>query len=117
MVELFGTFRFTILVSESWGGRDVAYFHGIDPVSGERVDVQPAERADVEYLRVLHLAASTMERPVEDALAAMLDAGEPLSFDAVHDRVAPIRSAVPVVEIPPPDLGAYDRLLGVGGAA
>jgi hypothetical protein len=75
------------------------------------------ERADVEYLRILHLAASTMEKPVEDALAAMLDAGDALSFDAVRDRVAPVKPVVPVLAIPPPDLAAYDRLLVAGGAA
>lgn len=74
------------------------------------------ERADVEYLRILHLAASTMERPVEDALIAILDAGDPISFDLVRDRVAPIKPTVPVIEIPSPDLAAYDRLLA-GGAA
>jgi hypothetical protein len=74
------------------------------------------ERADVEYLRILHLAASTMEKPVEDALVAMLDAGDTISFDVVRDRVAPTRPAVPVIDIPAPDLAAYDRLL-VGGAA
>jgi hypothetical protein len=74
-------------------------------------------RADVEYLRILHLAASTMEQPVEVALAAMLDAAEVISFDAVRERVAPIRPLVPRVEIPAPDLSSYDRLLGAGGAA
>jgi hypothetical protein len=75
------------------------------------------ERADVEYLRILHLAASTMEKPVEDALVALLEAGEPVSFDVVRDRVAPTRPVVPVIDIPPPDLGVYDRLLVAGGAA
>lgn len=75
------------------------------------------ERADVEYLRILHLAASTMEKPVEDILVAMLDAGEAISFDAVRDRVAPVKPVVPVIAIPPPDLTAYDRLLASGGAA
>lgn len=75
------------------------------------------ERADVEYLRILHLAASTMERPVEEALIALLDAGEAISFDVVRDRVAPARPIVPTVNIPPPDLAAYDRLLVAGGAA
>ncbi len=75
------------------------------------------ERADVEYLRILHLAASTMEHPVEDALVALLEAGEPLSFDAVRDRVAPDKPVVPMIDIPPPDLAAYDRLLTAGGAA
>jgi hypothetical protein len=75
------------------------------------------ERADVEYLRILHLAASTMERPVEDALIALIDAGDPISFDAVRERVAPSRPSVPVIEIPAPDLSAYDRLIEGGGVA
>jgi hypothetical protein len=74
------------------------------------------ERADVEYLRILHLAASTMQKPVEDALVAMLDAGEAISFDGVRDRVAPTRPVVPVINIPAPDVTAYDHLL-IGGAA
>jgi hypothetical protein len=75
------------------------------------------ERADVEYLRLLHLAASTMERPVEDVLVALLDAGEPISFDAVRGRVAPSRPVIPTITIPPPDLSVYDRLLVARGAA
>lgn len=75
------------------------------------------ERADVEYLRILHLAASTMEKPVEDALIALLDAGDAITFEAVRDRVAPAKPIVPVLSIPPPDLTTYDRLLVAGGAA
>ena len=76
-----------------------------------------SERADVEYLRILHLAASTMERSVEVALLAMLDAGESISFDAIRERVTPTKPAVPTIEIPAPDLSAYDRLIEQGGAA
>jgi hypothetical protein len=74
-------------------------------------------KGDLEYLRILHLAASTMEKPVEDALIAMLDAGETISFDVVRDRVDPARPIVPTIAIPAPDLRAYDRLLVAGGAA
>ena len=35
------------------------------------------ERADVEYVRLLHLAATTSERQVEATLRARLDAGDP----------------------------------------
>jgi len=70
------------------------------------------ERADVEYLRLLHLAASTMEGPVELAIAAVLDDGATPTFDIVRDAVCPARPHVPHVAIPPPDLAAYDRLLG-----
>ncbi len=36
------------------------------------------QRADVEYVRVLHLAASTMESQVEEALEELLGEGEKL---------------------------------------
>jgi hypothetical protein len=70
------------------------------------------ERADVEYVRVLHLAASTLEGPVERALAALLEAGAPFDYAVVRDRVAPIRPAIPALPVPrEPDLAAYDALL------
>jgi hypothetical protein len=75
------------------------------------------QRADVEYLCILHLAASTMERQVEEMLNALLDADEPISFDVVRERIAPGRPSVPVIGIPAPDLSAYDRLIDGGGAA
>lgn len=37
--------------------------------------------------------------------------GDPISFDAVRERVAPSRPSVPVIEIPVLDLSAYDRLI------
>ena len=73
------------------------------------------ERADIEYVRVLHLAASTMQCQVEEALLQLLDRGERLDYAAVKALCAPDRPAVPVIDIPAPDLAAYDRLL-VGGA-
>ena len=35
------------------------------------------ERADVEYVRILHLSATTMESTVDSALALLLEAGDP----------------------------------------
>jgi hypothetical protein len=70
------------------------------------------ERADVEYVRVLHLAASTMEAEVERALTALLAEEEPFDYAAVRDRVTPARPAVPELAIPrAPDLAIYDGLL------
>lgn len=70
------------------------------------------ERADVEYVRILHLAASMMEARVERALAHLLDEGEPFDFILVRTLVAPRDNVVPHVEIGAPDLAAYDTLLG-----
>lgn len=69
------------------------------------------ERADIEYVRVLHLAASTMEATVERALVELLEAGEPFDYLAVKDRAAPEPTSVPTVRIPAPDLSVYDGLL------
>ncbi len=38
------------------------------------------ERADVEYVRILHLAATTMESTVDSALALLLEAGDPFDY-------------------------------------
>jgi Mu transposase-like protein len=73
------------------------------------------DRADVEYVRILHLAASTMESTVEVAVALLLEHGRPFDYVAVRDLAAPERPAVPHVQIAPPDLSVYDALLA-GGA-
>jgi hypothetical protein len=70
------------------------------------------DRADVEYVRILHLAASTMESLVEAALARLLESGEPLDYAAVKALASPDPPTVPSVAIAAPDLSAYDRLLG-----
>jgi len=74
------------------------------------------ERADVEYVRILHLAASTMQADVEVALEALLAKSERPDFMAVKALAAPEKPTVPDVHIPPPDLAVYDRLLA-GGAS
>ncbi len=68
-------------------------------------------RADVEYVRVLHLAASTMQSTVERALGELLAEGAPFDYAAVKDRAAPQVTSVPQVHIPRPDLHRYDELL------
>jgi hypothetical protein len=74
------------------------------------------ERADVEYVRILHLAASTMQCRVEQVLAGFLEAGETFDYGRVEALVQPKRPKHPVVNIPAPDLSRYDRLLVMGGA-
>lgn len=73
------------------------------------------ERADVEYVRILHLAASTMQVDVEAALETLLARGHRPDFITVKALAAPEKTAVPHVHIAPPDLAIYDRLLA-GGA-
>jgi hypothetical protein len=69
------------------------------------------DRADVEYVRILHLAASTMESLVEKALADLLAADAAFDYAAVQALCAPTPSAFPFVAIGVPDLGVYDSLL------
>jgi hypothetical protein len=68
---------------------------------------------DVEYLRILHLAASTMESDVAAALALLEADGTPITIDAVKALVgsAPTTIDVPVLVAQPVDLGAYDALI------
>jgi hypothetical protein len=70
------------------------------------------ERADIEYVRILHLAASTLEVRVERALTDLLEAGEPFDYARVESAAEPAPRPVPHVAIPTPDLADYDRLLG-----
>ena len=74
-------------------------------------------QADVEYLRLLHLAASTMESPVERALVQLLEAGTCPSAAAVKAVVAPDPIVVPALAVPAVELGSYDGLLGSAGEA
>lgn len=70
------------------------------------------DRADVEYVRILHLAASTLQGPVERALVALLEAGDAFDYAAVKAIAHPEPVTVPEVHIGAPDLARYDRLLG-----
>ena len=78
------------------------------------------ERADVEYVRILHLAATTMEATVESALEAtvesaldlLLEAGEPFDYAAVRALAEPKPPQAPLLSLSgKPDLKIYDRLL------
>jgi hypothetical protein len=75
---------------------------------------QRGERADVEYVRILHLAASTMESLVESALAKLLDESRLPDYAAVKAIAQPERPAVPELQSLAPDLAVYDGLLQGG---
>lgn len=66
-------------------------------------------RAEREYVRVLHLAATLSENEVEMALLLLEEAGHLPTVDAVRDLVHPIESRQ--VEIKPVNLHPYDELL------
>ena len=72
------------------------------------------ERADVEYVRILHLAATTMEATVDSALSLLLEAGESFDYAEVQDLAEPKVPEAPVLTLSgQPDLKIYDRLLTV----
>jgi len=73
-------------------------------------------KGDLEYLRILHLAAGTIEADVEAGLGLLLAAGKSITADAVK-LLASAATAVDVPELvrEPVDLGAYDALLAEVG--
>jgi Mu transposase-like protein len=74
------------------------------------------DRADVEYVRILHLAASTYQATVERTLEVLLASTERFDYAAVKALAQPERPAIPQLAALVPDLASYDRLL-VGGAS
>jgi hypothetical protein len=73
------------------------------------------ERADVEYVRILHLAALSGERAVRATLEGVLAEGRRFDYAAVQAIVSPPTPTVPMLQLPVPDLAVYDALLW-GGA-
>jgi len=73
------------------------------------------ERADIEYVRILHLAASTLESRVEAALEVLLSQGARFDYAEVKAIAAPEQAAVPDVRIPKPNPAEYDVLLSCAG--
>jgi hypothetical protein len=77
--------------------------------------VTHGERADVEYVRLLHLAATTSERAVDATVTALLRDGQRLDYARLQTLVTPATPRLPVLHLPVPDLAHYDALLLGGG--
>ncbi|GAC1349508.1 MAG: IS21-like element ISBj11 family transposase [Ktedonobacteraceae bacterium] len=78
----------------------------------DRLRTDGAKRADRDYVRILHLAASTSEAEVETALQIVLEAGKSPTFLVVRDLVqVPTMQQIPIIQVPPLDLSAYDQLI------
>jgi hypothetical protein len=73
------------------------------------------ERADVEYVRILHLAATTMESEVDTALQLLLASEKPFDYSDVKSLVE-ITPRPGMLHIAPlvPDLQSFDNLLTGG---
>lgn len=76
----------------------------------DALETTHGERAAVEYLRILQLAALHGEARVTAALVEVMPAGR-FDYVAVQMRVAPPTPTIPTIRIPVPDLGVYDALL------
>ncbi len=90
----------------------VVFRRAYDAILGERAGI----RADLEYLRILHLAASTLEADVQAALELLLAERQPVTLDAVKTITSgATQYEVPDLEPAAVDLASYDELLaGVG---
>ena len=77
---------------------------------------QTSTALDLAYLRILHLAASTMQSDVEAALALLFEAGQPITVEAVkalvHGATARgLASTEMTLTLPAVELTTYDALL------
>jgi hypothetical protein len=86
----------------------VTFRRAYDAIVGD----EPGVRADLEYLRILHLAASTLESDVQAALELLLAEEHAVTVDAVKAITAgAAKPEVPDLEPEPVDLASYDDLL------
>jgi Integrase core domain len=78
-----------------------------------------SDQADLDYVRILHLAASDGEQAVRAVLARLLAARAAPTYEAVRAEVRGARTpeGVPFLNITAPDLAIYDRLLGTSAEA
>ena len=74
-------------------------------------DYESARLADLEYLRILELAARHSEPDVETALHELLESSEQITSVKIKEKITPRECAVPSIQVPTPDLSQYDELL------
>ena len=72
------------------------------------------KNSDLEYLRILHLAASGSEQEVGKALQHRLDEGIPITFEEIREAVSPPPSIATTIPPMVVDLDSYNELLCEG---
>jgi hypothetical protein len=78
----------------------------------DRLRSTQAKHADHDYVRILHLAATTSEAEVGTALQIVLEAGTSPTFLIVRDLVqGPPTPQFPHIQMPTLDLSSYDQLI------
>jgi hypothetical protein len=87
----------------------VVFREAYDEIQGRHAGT----KGDVEYLRILHLAATTMEDDVSIALSLLRSAGTPITSEAVKAMIAGSASDIDVPALAPAAvrLTEYDALL------
>ena len=105
------------LVKKPWGFARYRYREALFPGPLWRqayealVIALPERQADLEYLRVLHLAAATLQHEVESALEWLLDARQAPTYTVVRALTAERKPEIPALTPLEPDFGVYDGLL------
>lgn len=105
------------LVKKPWAFARYRYRESMFPMPVFRrayaalAEALPERQADLDYLRVLHLAAETMQCEVEAALELVLDEGRLPRYEAVRSLVSVREPEIPAMEPLAVDLAGYDALL------
>jgi transposase InsO family protein len=109
------------LVRKPWGFARYRYREALFPTTRFREAYEaltaalPERQADLEYLRVVHLAAATMQADVEAAIELVLGDERLPTFDAVRSLVCERPAEVPQMAPLAVDLASYDELLVAEG--
>jgi transposase len=77
----------------------------------DRLVERKPERAEKEYLAILHYAAMGSEQDIETALELLLASGATPCLEAVKELAHVHVGALPDIQIPVPELFSYDQLL------
>lgn len=107
----------TSLLRKPGGFRDYRYREDLFPTlvfrrAWEHLNrAHTPRKADLIYLRILHLAARTLEVDVAAALECLLETTEPWDDTTVAELVQPQLPAAPALAPLAVDLQAYDQLL------
>ena len=105
------------LVKKPWGFARYRYREALFPtplwrqVHEALLAGLPDRQADLEYLRVLHLAAATLQYEVEAALELLLGDGKLPVYAAVRTLTSQRQQEIPQMAPLEPDFGGYDELL------
>ena len=78
-----------------------------------------SDQADLEYVRILHLAASDGEETIRAVLADLLTGATAPTYESVRAQVRGRGTphGAPFLDITAPDLTVYDRLLSANDEA